>query len=437
MRLLHICLVFMLLMISANSLAAGDENLVAEGIANNPEITMAQARWDMLREKVKQAGTLADPMLMLGVKNMVVRYPLAFDKDPTTAKIIGLSQMIPTWGKRELQRVAAEQEAKMTGFDYDERRLELARMIKETRARLIYTDQALRLLERSIGTLDGLIRFSETMYSVGEGRQQDVLRAQVELSRMRDMQLGLRQNRRSLEATMNALLARPALTPFPVETQTELVPVRADAATLSTLADQRRPLLRKLETQREKGRTGQALARKEYFPDFTVSAEYMQIEPVQTGGGMGGGETTSGDDMYSLTVSFNLPFQQEKRDAMLREAKAETRMAEQELQVARNSIDRDLADGLARLDRTREMAELYRTTIIPQSVSALEAAVSAYQAGTSDFMAALDAQMRLIETERQYFEAVAEHRMQVALLENLTGGPLDATPHPDDKEIVP
>jgi len=342
---------------------------------------MAEAKWSMFREKVTQAGTFADPMLMLGIKNGLLRYPLEFDRDPTTAKVIGISQMLPIWGKRQLQRTVADQTARINGFDYEERRLELTRMIKETHAQLAYADQSLRLLDRSIAILDDLIRFADTMYAVGEAQQQDVLKAQVELSRMRDMQLAAQQQRRSLEATMNTLLARPVLTPFPEQTDVELVRVSADAVTLAALAEERRPILRRLETQREKGKTGQQLAQKEYYPDFTLAIEYMQIEPLQ-----GDDMSMDGDDMFNLTLSFNLPFQQEKRHAMVRESLAETRMANEELQLTRNLIARDLADGLARLDRNRQMAELYQRTIIPQSQSALDAAIASYRVGKVDFI---------------------------------------------------
>jgi hypothetical protein len=89
--------------------AAEVETLVREGLANNPEIHAAQARWDMLRERAAQAGILDDPMLMFRIQNALVKDPLAFDQDPMTGKVIGISQQIPFAGKRTLARQAADQ----------------------------------------------------------------------------------------------------------------------------------------------------------------------------------------------------------------------------------------------------------------------------------------------------------------------------------------
>jgi outer membrane protein TolC len=92
--------------------------------------------------------------------------------------------------------------------------------------------------------------------------------------------------------------------------------------------------------------------------------------------------------------------------------------------MQRNTIRQNIEDGLARLERSRRMAELYRTAIIPQANGALDAAMDAYRVGKADFMNVLDSQMALFNYERQYHEAVAEHQMQLAQLEGVVGVPL-------------
>jgi outer membrane protein, heavy metal efflux system len=99
-------------------------------------------------------------------------------------------------------------------------------------------------------------------------------------------------------------------------------------------------------------------------------------------------------------------------------------MAGEELNMQRNTIRQSIEDGLARLERSRRMADLYRTAIIPQATGALDAAMAAYQVGKVDFMSVLDNQMNLFNYERQYYEAVAEHQMQLAQLEGVVGVPL-------------
>jgi outer membrane protein TolC len=386
--------------------------LVEAAMEKNPEIKASEARWQAFSERVRQAGTFDDPMLMLKIQNALVRDPLAFDRDVMTAKVIGVSQMLPFFGKRALQREEAERAAEGERWSFAERKLELRRMVKETWYQLYFVDRSLEIVEKNIGILDDLTRFTETMYGVGQGLQQDVLKAQVERSKMEDMRISLRQKRRSLEATLNTLLYRPAGTVVPTIAEVDLTPVDFDEAELERLAAENRPLIRALAAQVEMARVSRKLGEKEFYPDFTVSLEYMQRDPAM-------GE--KGFDMYGAGVTFNLPVQRQRRHAMIAEAKSETRMAQEELNMLRNQIRFGIADVLARLESSRKLAELYRGGIIPQAGHSLEAAMSAYRVGKADFMNVLDSQMDLFNFEREYYDAVAEHQMQLARLEGVVG----------------
>lgn len=385
--------------------------LVNQALADNPEIKASEARWQAFTQRVRQAGTFEDPMLMLKIQNALVRDPLAFDRDVMTAKVIGVSQMLPFFGKRALQREGAERAAEGEHWSFEERKVELRRMVKETWYQLYFVDRSLGIVEKNIGILDDLTRFTETMYGVGQGLQQDVLKAQVERSKMEEMRISLRQKRRSLEATLNTLLYRPA-TVVPALPELDLTPVDFDDAELERLAAENRPLIRALAAQVEKARVSRKLGEKEFYPDFTISLEYMQRDPAM-------GE--KGDDMYGAGVTFNLPVQRERRHAMIAEAESETRMAQEEMNMLRNQIRFGIADALARLERSRKLAELYRRGIIPQAGHSLEAALAAYRVGKADFMNVLDSQMALFNFEREYYDAVAEHQMQLAQLEGVVG----------------
>jgi len=418
MKYYHITLMLVVLLIASpaiSSQAATVDDLVAEALVANPELKASAARWEMYTAKARQAGTLEDPMLMLGISNGLVRDPFAFDRDMTTSKVIGISQMLPYFGKRGLMKEAAELEAEASRWEVEERKLELTAMVRETWYRLYFVDHSQEILERSIGALDELVRFTESVYSVGMGRQADVLRVQVERSKMEEMRLALQQQRQSLAAGLNTLLYRPADTPVPTVDGVELAVIGTDAATLERLAEEHRPLLKSLAARIDKAKTERALADKEFYPDFTVAFEYMQKDEVME---------DPGYDMYNATVSFNLPLQRERRHAMVAESDAARRMAAEELNMTRNAIRRSIADLLAQLERDRKMAELYRGGILPQAEAALASALAAYRAGKGEFMQVLDSQMALYNVERDYHKAVAEHQMELAQLEATVGVPL-------------
>ena len=395
--------------------SSGLDQLVAAALESNPEIEASEARWQMLTAKVRQAGTLDDPMLMLRIQNAMIKDPLAFDMDPMTAKVIGVSQMIPFYGKRGLMREGAQLDADSNHWLLAERKVELQRMVKETWYQLYFVDRSLEVVNKNIDLLDDLTRFSETMYGVGQGLQQDVLKAQMDRSRMEDMRIVLQQKRRSLAATLNSLAFRPADMEIPILPPIHPTSFNLSFAQLEQLANEHRPALKATAALMEKSRVGRRLAQKEFYPDFTLSLEYMQRDPVME---------SPGDDMYSLGVSFNLPLQRERRHAMVAESDSEYRMVAAELEMQRNQIRYTIADALARLERSRKLAQLYQDGILPQAGNALEAAMAAYRVGKADFMNVLDSQMSLFNYEREYHDAIAEHEMQLAVLEGVVGAPL-------------
>ena len=420
MKYYHKCLIIVLAMGGLFAVSVGAatlDDLVNQALTANPEVKASAARWEMFTQKARAAGSFDDPMIMLGIDSGLVRDPFNLDRDMETSKVIGISQMVPFFGKRDLMREAAIHESEATRWEVEERKLELAAMVKESWYQLYFTDQSLVALERSIANLDNLVRFVETMYGVGQARQADVLRVQVERSKMEEMRLTLRQQRRSLEAGLNALLNRAMATAVPIIESVELTPATLDALELERLAEEKRPLLRAMASRIGKAKAERALADKEFYPDFTLAFEYMQKDSLMD---------DPGYDMYNASVSFNLPLQRERRHAMVAESDASRRMAEEELNMTRNRIRQNIADLLAQLERDRTMASLYREGIIPQSAAAVESALSAYRAGKGEFMQVLDSRMSLLSVERDYYRAVAEHQMELARLEATVGVALPA-----------
>ncbi|MRR56305.1 MAG: TolC family protein, partial [Deltaproteobacteria bacterium] len=366
--------------------------MVATALSNNPELKASNARWEMFRSRIDQARALEDPMLMLKLQNWMVDEPFNSRVDPMTQRVIGISQQLPFWGKRDLRGEIASREAESYKWGVAERKLELVRMVKETWYRIYYVDRSLEIVDKNIKILDDFITLAETKYSVGQGVQQDVYKAQVERSRMLDMRITLEQQRKTLQANLNALLYRPADTPVAGIPDIEISPVSLSGKELKERASDNRPLIKGLEALIGKGDAGLKLARKENYPDFNLSFEYMQRDPI--------GEE-QGNDMYSAGITFNLPVQRARRRAMVAEAESEKTMAAEELKALRNTIDSGVEDLLAQLDRRKKLVELYKTGIIPQAAQSLESAVIGYRVGKVDFLTLLDSRVTLFNYERE------------------------------------
>jgi len=390
-------------------------SLVEKALANNPELKSSQSRWQMFRNRIVQAASLEDPMLMLKIQNGVVEDPFNFRKEAMTAKVIGISQQLPFWGKRGLKADMAAKDAESYKWQVEERKLELVKMVKETYYQIYFTDKSLEIIDKNIRIIDDFITLAETKYSVGQGAQQDLFRSQVERSKMLDMKISLEQNRKSLEASLNALLFRPTETKVGKIDDFELAPLQLSAGKLRSMALDKRPMLKSLQALIDKGTAGHKLARKDYYPDFNVSLEYMQRDPAMGGEGL---------DMYSLGVTFNLPLQRERRHAMVAESDSEVRMASEELNGFRNNIDSGISDLLAKLEKSEKLATLYKTGIVPQAEQSLESAVISYRVNKVDFLTLLDSRVTLFNYERNLYESQAEYMMKLAQLEAVVGADL-------------
>jgi outer membrane protein TolC len=386
--------------------------LVADALAQNPELKASEARWQVFRNRIAQARSFDDPMLMLKIQNGIFTDPFNFRKDPMTQKVIGISQQLPFWGKRDLKGEVAAKEAESYKWQVEERKLELSRMVAETYYQIYFTDKSLAIVDKNLNILDDFVTITETKYSVGKGAQQDVFKAQVEHSKLLDMRITLGQQRKSLQASLNALLYRPAETQVGAIPDFDIKPIALSPEELRNIAYENRPMLKSLNALIDKGAAGYRLAKKEFYPDVNLAFEYMQRERF---------EGSSGDDMYSLGFTFNLPVQRARRQAMVAETSSEISMATEELNVLKNSINSGISDLLAQLERRRKLAELYKTGIIPQAGQSLESATIGYQVGKVDFLTFLDSRMTLFNYERELYDSLAGYQIKRAQLEALVG----------------
>jgi len=390
--------------------------LVADGLANNPELKASELRWQMFASKVKPAGALDDPMIMLKIQSTPAREPFVFNKDTQSAKVIGISQQLPFWGKRGLRRDMARYEADSYHWAFEERRLELTRMIKESYYQLWSVDKGLEIVSKNLRILTDFVTITELKYSVGQGVQQDIFKAGLEKSKMLDMQITLQQQRKSLEATLNYLLCRPGNSPVGPVADFSMPFITLSREQLNATAIDQRPQVKSLSSLENKAEASRRLARKERYPDFNLSAEYMIRDAVSTEMG-----TDPGDNMVSIGVTFNLPFQQGKRQAMVAESTFEKTMASEELHALKNTISYTINENLSQLERRRKMVELYRGGLIPQAAQSLQSALIGYRVGKVDFLTLLDSRMNLFNLERELYESQAEYMMKLAQLEAAVG----------------
>jgi outer membrane protein TolC len=296
-------------------------------------------------------------------------------------------------------------------------------MVKETYYQIWAVNKFMEIVDRNLRILADFVTIAESKYSVGQGVQQDIYKAGLEKSKMLDMQITLKQQRKSLEANLNYLLYRPGTTVVGPIADFTLPQISLSNEQLNQAALEKRPQIKSLASLASKGQASHRLAQKEFYPDFNLSFEYMFKKAVST-------DTTTdpGYDMFTVGVTFNLPFQREKRHAMIAESTSETTMAAEELNGLKNTITYTINDTLAQLDRRKKLIELYKGGIIPQAEQSLESAVISYRVNKVDFLTLLDGRMSLFTYERELYESQTEYMMKLAQLEAVVGSDLESLP---------
>lgn len=396
------------------------QKLIEVAVKNNSELKSSEARWKMYTGRIKQSSSWEDPMIMLKMQNLPLRNPLSFNKDTTTAKVIGITQQVPFPGKLDLKEELARYEAESYRWQIEERKLDLVRMVRESYYQLYAVDKAMEAVGRNLVVVEDLLKIAETRYAVGQGAQADILRGGVEKSKLLEMQITLQQQRQSLAANLDYLLSRPSGSTS-VKVEDFILPqlaVTRDALREQAYRD--RPQIKSLMSLLSKGAAGHKLAARESYPDFSVSFEYMQREPAMN---------DPGYDMYSLSLNFNLPVQKERREAMKAEYMSESRMVAEELNTLKSSISYQISDNMAVLERRRKLVELYNTGLIPQAQQSLESSLIGYRVGKVDFLTLLDGRTTLFNYERELSDSKAEYMMALARIDALVGGGLpEVTP---------
>jgi cobalt-zinc-cadmium efflux system outer membrane protein len=380
--------------------------------AGSPRLEAARQMAVAAEARTKPVSTLADPQLQFGLMNR--NFPGLGLQDPLGMTQVQVMQMVPIAGQLGLSGRAAQAQAGAA-------RARAADLRWELRARAAMSFYEIYQLDRTIevnlatqGLLRDIATTARTMYSVGQGRQADVLRAQVEIDRMSEEIARMRAMREAAAARLNALLDRPSESPIPTPVLPRFPRELAPTDSLQRLALAGRPMLASGALEVEAAAAAQQKARREIWPELQLGAVYGQRP-------MAGGT----DRMVSLMVGFSVPIWAGRRQLqMRRETEAMRLSAEAELRAMQAETRGRLGELTATVRRTRALRELYATTILPQAEATVSSALSAYQSGEVDLPMLLDARMTVNRYRQQLFQLDAEEGTSLAELEMLLGQPL-------------
>ncbi len=356
------------------------QEAIAIAVEANPGLAEMQARADAMAAVPSQAGALPDPMLSLGALNFPTD-TFNRDQEPMTQLQVGIEQALPFPGKLGLKEQAAEFDALAAASNVDEVRLRMVHGVKQAWWQTFYLDRALEIVSRNQNLLRQFVEIAQTKYKVGEGLQQEVLLAQVELSKLFDREIELQGLRRQQTAKLNALLDRPAASPVKLPNQVhEHLPAVLPDAELFMRAEHSRPVLGGKRQEVEAARTRREFARRDQLPDFRLGAAY----------GFRDGENPDGSerpDFASIRLGVSLPlYAGRKQDKALQQRTSELSQRQYALQDELGKVQSEIVSALADYRRASEQVELFRTGVIPQARQTVASMLSGYQVNKVDFL---------------------------------------------------
>jgi outer membrane protein TolC len=403
-----------------------DELTLADAVArtarDNPTLAEMQARYQAMAAIASQVGTRPDPMLSINALNFPTD-TFKFGQEAMTQLQLGVTQVFPFPGKLALREAASAFEADAARSSIAETRLRLIKDVRTSWWSLYYLDRAMEIVQRNQELLRQFVQIAKTKYEVGDGIQQDVLLAQLELSKLLDQEIQLAGVRRGEAARLNRFLDAPANAALRLpRSVSRVLPELASEDELFARAQELRPRLEVKRNEISAARSRLDLARKDYYPDFTLGAAYgarSGDNPVATGGAR--------SDLFSLRVSINLPiYRTRKRAQAVNQRRSELDRERYSLRDEVNAIRAEISTAAADYRQAREQLSLFETGIVPQARQTVESMLAGYQVSEVDFLNLVRSQVTLYNYETLSWRALtmanqARARLQAAVGEENLG----------------
>ncbi len=375
--------------------------LIEEALANNPDIRGAEEAIWAARNRPAQARSLPNPMLSATYTNDGW-HPTLGTKDMTTLAFMG-AQDLPYPGKRGLRGEIAERDADQVAQQLERARLSVAARVKRAYYGLVLGRDLLELIREQEEVWKQIEGVARARYVVGQGAQQDVLRAQVEVTRIEQARTEQAAEAEIRVAELNRLLNRPATSPLETSTRLQLRPLEETPESVIVRTVAISPEVKSAGVGVERARLAVDLARKEYKPDFSLQAGYMNR------GGL--------DPMWQAGIGVSLPVYRKRISSGVAEAEAQWRSGERLVESVRLQLRYRVQERLAQLEATEKIATLYGEGIVPQDRMSVDAALANYQTGKVPFITVLEALTTLYNDRTTHVGLLANHERIRASLE--------------------
>jgi cobalt-zinc-cadmium efflux system outer membrane protein len=384
--------------------------LIDEALARSPVVLAARSHWQAQTKVPIQAATLPDPQVSL--QHFTVGSPQPFSGYESSDFYytgFGVSEDIPGPGKLRLQRSEAEKDAEYARHRYEAAGREVEEKVKEIFFELFYHTRTLAILDLNQQELKQIQQIAETRYRLGQGLQQDLIKAQLQTTEILKEHAMHHQEEDQEQLELKQILGRDPDSPNIDIGEVVATHLELDSSQLAKLADNGSPELAADRAMEARSAEALKLAHQGYWPDFTVGYSYQKTGPGFR-------------DYYMLSLGAKVPlYFWRKQTPAIEQAALEAESAREQTRATQLQVSSAGESSLLAMRTAERIMSIYRDGLIPQAETSEASAMSAYRVGKVDFRTLLSSVLDLQNLRQEYYRSLAEHEIAIAKIQQVIG----------------
>ncbi len=372
---------------------------------NDPWLDGSRLKQHALENRSVASGSLPDPKVSIGVMNLPTD-TWDFAQEGMTQLKVGVSQMFPRGDSLEIKQNQLTTESTKFPLLRENRKAKLASMVSQIWLDIYLAQRTIALIEKDWSLFEQMAEVAKASYSnaVGKTRQQDVIRAQLEIVQLEDRLTVEKQKLEASSARLNEWLhiydgsnldqtfnfdAQPMK--FKVSSGLPILRIANPDVLKSSKYSRNRlaielanhPALLAIDVKQKVFEKGVALAKQQYKPQWGVSASYAYRDNMPSGDS---GLSTSRSDLFSIGVTFDLPlFTENKQDKQVAASIAESEAVKTEKLLLTKQMISAVEKELRQLKRLSDRQSIYQEELLKQTHDQAEASLTAYTNDDGDF----------------------------------------------------
>ncbi len=408
-----VIVLFVISAISAPLYAESDNNLhlddlIQEALKNSPDLLVSESKVTASAYRIPQARALPDPMFMFGYQNEGFRR-ITIGEEIGAMGMFSLSQMLPFPGKRGLKGEMATKDTESTAAMYKAAQLKIIATLKQLYYELFLAHKNIDILTKLTEYFSRVEDAAAARYSSGMGSQQEVVMAQTEKYMLLEKEEMQKQKIQALQGMLNSTVGRDVNAPLGRPVEFASIQYNFSVEELIQMAKSNSPEIKARQRMVEAADAKVKMAKKEYYPDFTLGASYYP----RTQGLM---------DMWNLTATVNIPiFYKSKQEPAVQEAQANLLGAKRELTATEYMLSSSIRENYSMTRTAERLMKIYKEGLIPKTYQDFQLALSGYASGKIEAITAISRLKALLDTELLYWGQYAEREKAIARLEAITG----------------